>query len=243
MLEKFTNLYSNDFDYLLEYDYDYNSNCEMHGCYDEGICRCSEIEFLGFDTIDLVDVTNKIYKRLTFNNDLSTQRAIKLTSIMDKMDIETALKYAINRILTINEMWNVDLYEPIIEGGWYGEEFDGIELEKSVYDKFSRQMNCLSQYTNCNDIIYYVLRLEYGSILDCIKDKSFNIYEVTKSDVYLGQEKHKESVKQKDLSHYKRFDLPRAIALWTEKGWRVLDGYHRVTACPNESTFQIIGAK
>jgi hypothetical protein len=83
------------------------------------------------------------------------------------------------------------------------------------------------------DKIDYVLKLEYGFILDEIKDKDYQVVTIDSNDLDFGQDKHYKNVLHKTLDYYSDREYLRGsirgIAYWDSGKWRVVDGYHRLT--------------
>ena len=67
--------------YGLQYEYNSQSNCDEHGCDDEGICRCSTIENARVENVDVKIIVDKIYA-LYFDNSKSTKRHNTINSIL-----------------------------------------------------------------------------------------------------------------------------------------------------------------
>lgn len=75
-------LYSYDWRYYLDYDYDSDYNCEGSGCDDEGICRCGTITNTRINSVDIDTIAHEICG--------------------DKENI--ILNYCVNRVLNHSEM-------------------------------------------------------------------------------------------------------------------------------------------
>ena len=236
---------SNEYTYSVEYEQNGNYSCAESGCDDEGICRCYKITEVIINWINLQSITTSIFKEITQSN-IQHDREKKLTSIMYDYDVDIVTKYCINRVLTINKIWNVDNWEASWSGSWYGDEIDSVNIISSCLNKISNDISNILDLETMEDKINYVLLLEYGHLLEKIKDKKYSIIEVNKSDIFFGQKKHYEKVQQSMLEYYSdgSYDstIPRGVCCWDGQKWRVLDGYHRLSETKKDKIL-IIGIK
>jgi hypothetical protein len=222
----------NDFKYSLRYN-DYGDySCEESGCHDEGICRCYRINEIEINSVNISRITENIFIQL-HKNDSQHKRDKALTNILYDYDIDLVNKYCIHRVLTICKIWDIDNWNAKVTGGYYGDEVGDILIEEDIFKEVSKHIDSIMDLETLKDKIDYVLKLEYGFILDKIKDKDYHIVVVESNDLDFGQDKHYKNVLHKTLDYYsdKEYlrDSIRGVAYLDHGKWRVVDGYHRLT--------------
>ena len=234
-------------------DYTYNTeySCETSGCNQEGICRCGSIVDLEVTKIDLSYLTQEIYEQLIPSDRKSRKRDTKLSQLL--YGGEVVDKYCIYRILSINKVYNPSLWEVNITGGYYGDEIDGVHLDKSVLSKIESECQKLFELEGLSDKLRYVIELEYGYVLDDLQDCEFELISIYKSyiDFKKLNQNHIKMVKMEDLDHYSidKYDLPRGIVRGDSSGWipvdnyKIVDGFHRIIAAPDKKSFQVFCVK
>lgn len=234
-------------------DYTYNTeySCETFGCNQEGICRCGSIVDLEVTKIDLSYLTQEIYEQLIPSDRKSRKRDTKLSQLL--YGGEVVDKYCIYRILSINKVYNPNLWEVNITGGYYGDEIDGVHLDKSVLSKIESECQKLFELESLSDKLRYVIELEYGYVLDDLQDCEFELISIYKSyiDFKKLNQNHIKMVKMEDLDHYSidNYDLPRGIVRGDSSGWvpvdnyKIVDGFHRIIAAPDKKSFQVFCVK
>lgn len=234
-------------------DYTYNTeySCETHGCNEEGICRCGTIVDLEVTKIDLSYLTQEIYEQLIPSDRKSRKRDTKLSQLL--YGGEVVDKYCIYRILSINKVYDPSFWEVNITGGYYGDEIDGVYLDKSVLSKIESECQKLFELESLSDKLRYVIELEYGYVLDELQDCEFELISIYKSyiDFKKLNQNHIKMVKMEDLDHYSidNYDLPRGIVRGDSSGWipvdnyKIVDGFHRIIAAPDKKSFQVFCVK
>lgn len=200
-----------DIKYYCEYDCEESRHCEEYGCHDEGICRCS--------TIDEV----KIKGPLDIHGFVAHLRNVTVED-----------KYCIDRVLTILHAWDKQMWTPDICSGYYGEELNHILFDGLTALKADQHLDALRTLT-FSQKIEYLLNLEYGFLLDEIKNKNWGIIEVKKEQIHLGQKDYSRKLDSEVVATYENYILPKAIAVirGSQNGlpqYHVIDGYHRISA-------------
>ncbi len=197
----------------VELKYDYEYSCGIEGCYDEGVCRCGKIvdpkiedEFIDYTT------TLNAYKNLKPNN---------------------FEKYCIDRILNHYKVYDPELWYINIDGGYYGEE-----IGKVVFDNPTKidetVKNMMNLKTNKQKILM-VLELEYGYLLDELKNKkSWRIRKIKRDNLIIGQKDHYKKVNVETVDRYEDYSLPKGVCLPENDKFRLIDGYHRIAASKDE---------
>ena len=82
------NLLGYDFKNQLSVDYSSSNSCELNGCFEEGICRCTEIYDCKVKNVDVTKIADIIYNSY-FDRSLSSKRNIKIN--LPIIDIDVAV--------------------------------------------------------------------------------------------------------------------------------------------------------
>ena len=202
-----SNIINKNFQYDIDYDYDRNrDNCEC-----DYICRCSKIENARIDSIDLIKIT-KIFNEV-FNEDEFTECLI-------------------NRILTACKLYDEDYWDLKIGSGYYGEEIDGIYINNPEVSEWLSKL----KYAKTNEEkLFIALECEYGYILDELKNKEWKFEKIDKNKLIIGQREHYKKLDKKIVENYKNYPYASGVCIIKDEGFKLIDGYHRVTAnCSNE---------
>ena len=230
----------NDY-YAPQYDYNTEYSCEESGCHVESICRCGRIIDARVESVDLSYLTNEIYDQLVPSNSKSKKRDSRISQLL--YGGELVDKYCIYRILSINKVWNTDLWEVNTSGGYYGDEVDNVTLDISTLSKVSTQCSKLFEFTTLRDKLLYMIELEYGFVLDEIKDCDFELVTIYKNHIDFKKlnQNHIKNVKMEDLSHYSedKYDLPRGIVRGEIDNYKIVDGFHRIIGAGDKKSFEV----
>ena len=140
---------------------------------------------------------------------------------------------------SVLKIYNKDYYEVETCGGYYGEEIEGVyfENEKKVVEAFNEVL----AFDNDVEKIKFVLELEYGYLLDKVKNaKVAYIQPMATKIIDLPQHEYFVKLDREVIDGYKNRKLP--IAVCTECGgrYKLVDGYHRFVANKERATNQII---
>lgn len=231
----------NDYTYCTDYDYDTQYSCDTSGCYDEGICRCGRIENTFVKSVNLSSLTEEIYSQFMPENKKSRKRESRISEILYGGEIVD--KYCIYRILVINRAFTTDVWEVNTCGGYYGDEVDSVTIDLSTLNKINSQCEKLFSLQTLSDKLKYVLELEYGHILDDIKDCEFELISIYKNHIDFKKlnQNHIKNVKMEDLSHYSisNYDLPRGIVRGELDNYKIVDGFHRIIATSDKKPFTV----
>jgi hypothetical protein len=222
----------NDFKYSLNCHHYGDYSCEQSGCHDEGICRCYKINKIEIISVDITRITEKIFSQLN-EDDSQHKRDKTITNILFDYDSDLVNKYCIHRILTILKVWDFDNWNAQIVAGYYGDEIGDVLIKSELFDTISTHINQVLNLETLKSKIEYILKLEYGYILDSLKDKEYSVIQVNVEDLDFGQDKQLKNVLHKNLEYYsdKEYlrDSIRGVAYYSQSKWRVVDGYHRLT--------------
>jgi hypothetical protein len=198
-----------NFEYIASIEYDTISHCEENGCQEEGMCRCSTIE------------NTRIEKEID-------TAALAVSILPPKSSLIN--EYCVERILRINHVYDPELYEVCVTGGYYGEEIGEVILDWRVARTCDKQIVDMLALKTDDEKILYVLKLEYGYVLEGLEKLHFTIRKVDKKDIFFPQEGYAKRLDPDMLERYEKWELPRGICVEDNGKYKVVDGYHRCTA-------------
>lgn len=209
-----------NFHYNITYDADYYNPCnDGSDCCDNDYCRCGVYRNVSVTEIDLREIINSFCELA--NNDID--------------------KYCIDRLLTHSKIKENSSWEPRINGGYYGEEFDGFGLYKFIKDDLSIDLTELFKLDDCNKI-KFCLTKEYGYVLPQLNnlknvkiEKNVSLDSIIKSNM-----NHVRKLNSKYIDQYKDYKLPAAVCTYYSNKFNLIDGYHRLIANKNTCADVII---
>jgi hypothetical protein len=229
---------SNDFIDAVEFDTVEKNNCNEFGCHDEGVCRCSVIEQVFLRKVYLDMVRRKIIRRI-YNSGKNQERNKAITQILFGYDSDLVLNYCVDRLLSKFKIWDLDNWSYTTDNGFYGEEVNSVFIKTEIFSEINGHISELEKLDELRDIIFYLLELEYGSILEKLEDKNFKIDYVDFSKLIFGQKSHKKNVELEDLSNY-HYPTVKGIVIKQDDNYFVVDGYHRLSASKSGKVLVII---
>lgn len=210
------NLYTKDFQYYVNVDYDTETSCEEHGCIEEGICRCSRILNPRVTNVNIEEIKSYICRKIKTPKHVTTQ---------------IVLEYCIDRILRLNEIYDTDIWNVQICNGYYGEEIDSVKLKKEKAEEIDKDIDELMKHTTTDQMIEFILEYEYLFLLPELKDNKWEVKIINKDKIVAGADSHMKKVMKEDTDIYKDYDGISAVCLQREDGkYRLIDGYHRIAA-------------
>jgi hypothetical protein len=221
-----------DFRWVIDYDYDTRYSCQESGC--DMICRCGTIHSEVITKIDVDAIVGEIYSEY-FDNSLSTIRNNTINNILNGITKEIDI-YTIDRIIRYHKVFDSNVWEINITGGYYGEEIDTITLDTHVALQIEQDIDIALSIDDLSGRIEYLVGLEYGHLLPELEGCSYDIIEVNKKDIIFGSDGHYQKIKEKKLDHYldSNYSGIRGIVIKKERKisdqWRLIDGYHRCTS-------------
>jgi hypothetical protein len=196
----------------LKYDYYIDRDCFEAGCDDEGICRCGKI------TDEKVsDIKRSVLDHLVQKIKLRKNGKIKDYHLVVKDN--TFFEYCVNRLYSINKLYEPDSWEITISGGYYGQEIDSVSPTNSFFDDVVQLAKL-----NPQERINYVLTREYGYVHEKLRNKVFIERTVPTKYLVIGNEYRKIYQKIYDDKEYK---LPIGIYLRKNNKFVLIDGYNR----------------
>lgn len=219
-----------DFKHCLSISYRSKNSCLDSGCLEEGICRCVRIEDAKVRRIDFSKIVQVIHDNF-FDSAKSLKRNSVLNSVLygSKQELDY---YIIDRILRINKIWNHENWDISIIDGYYGQEIDTVCLTNDKSIEIESQINHALNLFTLTEKVEYILNLEYGKILPRLKNCDWEIIKIDKSDVFFPSNSQLKRVSVKNLKFYEplNYKLIRGVVLKDGIKWRLIDGYHRMSA-------------
>lgn len=201
----------------VEYDYE-RSQCTCN----DWPCRCTTIESKWIEDISI----NKVMSAILIRNFKSKN--------LTEIDL-----YCFDRICRVNNIWDKECYEIEVVPGYYGEEIDGVffENEENVVFEFDK----LLTLKNDIDKIKYILELEYGYVIDSVKNCcNVSIIDCDSKLVISPQQEYYHRLEKNVVESYKDYEIPRAVCKKNGDKYLIVDGYHRVAANKNKESIEII---
>lgn len=206
--------------YEVEYDYE-RSQCTCNAYEDGDYCRCTTIERAWAESINMKLVIRKLYEKYC-------------------QEPSAINEYCFDRICTVFKIYDKDYYEVESCGGYYGEEISGVYFEKEsqIVDAYLQVLNFKSDIEK----IKFVLELEYGYLLERIKNKTIAKIEMVNTDsIVLPQQEYFVKLDREVIEDYKNRSLPIAVCLKEKEivseffdrynyRYVLIDGYHRFVA-------------
>lgn len=185
-------------------DYDTNSN----NCHCRGYCRCKIITDFKTTKFNATEFINKAIDYLD-------------PKLLSPFDI-----YACDRVIRAAKLTKGS-FEGTGEKGYYGEELR-VKINQEQVEFIEKHLYAVEFLKSNIDKIKYILNLEYGYLLDVIKEAtSAEIKQINKSQIVQSQSEYRKKV---DVSEFysQEYCLPTAIVKeLSPDRYRILDGYHR----------------
>jgi hypothetical protein len=230
---------TNDFIDSVKYETVEKNNCKEHGCHEEGVCRCATIVSVTLTGVDLPSVRAKIVRRY-FGSGKNKDRNNTITGLLFGYDANVVFEYCVDRILSHYRIWDLGNWFYTIDNGFYGEEINSIFINPEIFNKIVSDLDKIEELDDLRDIVFYLLKLEYGTILDKLLDKNYTIEYVKKSKIIFSQKSHLKKVQSEDLSYYHYPLIPKGLVLEVDDNYFVIDGYHRLTESQSEKVMVIV---
>lgn len=208
-----------DLSYIVDYDYNI-SDCTCDAESESEICRCTTIEKVWIEKINIKEVVDELYRKHS-----------RTESCIDK--------YCFDRICYAFEIYDKDSYEIETGGGYYGEEVYGIwfENEEKIFDAYYEML----ALNTVLEKIQYCLKLEYGYLIDCVESAaSAVIIEVSPNNIRPSQKEYFAKVDKNVIEEYKDRKLPIAVCVKDDNRYRLIDGYHRFAANKDRDSVEIV---
>jgi len=143
-------------------------------------------------------------------------------------------KYCADRILRYHRVWEHDLWDIPIFGGYYGDEIR--EVRYRGFEAINRHLLQMLELKEDTDKLFFVLELEYGYILDCLVGKIFHLEKIQKSKLLYNEVYCRKIDYVKEYEEYPQ-DMARGICVKQGDNYRLIDGYHRVGMVRDNNPF------
>ena len=225
------NLYLTDLNLMdaTEIDYSYNYNCEDSGCNEEGICRCGSVEDEHLKSVDTEKIIKLISDRI-FINDITVERDYKISEALGDGISKEIDFYTLDRVCRILKIWNN--LEISIEAGYYGDEVGGIFLFNKFSEKLTENLSKAFSTQSLKERVELLLKLEYGELIDLVKDKTWSVIEINIDEVDMGNKNYFDKVLKelKVKDNYSNYDTGKiqGVVVNSSGKFRLIDGYHRI---------------
>ncbi len=200
----------------VEAEYNYTTACDERGCeaaYENGggYCRCGQYEDISITKVDMPVIRDVMTKHL------SEFKA-----------------YCVDRVLVYNHVYNPDSWEMRVRPGYYGEESVGIYLLNG--EECQKQIDTVIKLRSHRQRLEYVLTLEYGFVLDDVRNQDWTIKTVPLKSLIFGQKNYHCKIGSDVVDEYRKCPntLPKAVCLRADDKYRIIDGYHRCQAWQEE---------
>jgi len=208
-----------------------NQTSNDHGerCKDD-YCRCSTIENQRVTNVDMLQVVEKIVEPPAARRGLD----------IEKYAID---KYCIDRILTSYKVFDPNNWNIKVCPGYYGEEINCVSINTEVATKVDQEITRITSLPSINDKVREILILEYGYLLDILKTCQFRVDSVDKANIIFPRKEYYTKLDKASVDRYIDYTLPRGIVIFSaaNNSWRVIDGYHRISAAKPGKVEVIIG--
>lgn len=203
--------------YLSGINYDYDDDKGYCECGE--YCRCGKISNFRLLELDITKLINSIIDTKVLKNPFDV--------------------YAADRVIRAAKLTK-ESFEGIGVSGYYGEELS-ISLNQNQLDFIEGNLLAVELIKTNIDKIKFLLNLEYGYLLDVIKDaKSAEIISIDKYKIVHSQEEYRKKV---PISEYysQEYTLPTGIVREVSLDrYRILDGYHRTFSNSKLNSIDVI---
>lgn len=215
-----------NFHYVAGFDIEYEEEFECQNgsdCCDNDYCRCGVI----FNAnVTKVGSAENIVKHIE--------------SALDYEKLNAIEHYGVERLASFHKVWDKDRYEVGVCGGYYGQEIDGIYLSDAA--SLEAKINEFLALKTNRDRIEFLLTEEYGFVHERVQNKTWKVDVVEKDKIHFGQSEYYRHVNENLLKDYFDYNFPRGICLKEDGVYKVMDGYHRLTACKDDIVEIIVGS-
>jgi hypothetical protein len=206
MRKKVVSLLSGNLKHYITYDYNTHYHCDDR-CSD--ICRCSTISSVRVVAVHVPFLVEGI-----------------VPNAKNKM-----LRYGVDRILRHHKIYRTDIWDVHVVGGYYGQEIGSVTLDRDVALAVDRDIARYARLSAIKSQTEFLLQLEYGYLLDVLKDRRYRTQTVPLNQVRFGNEDYRKRVDSEMVEHYQSYPYFVGVVLQEDKNcFRLIDGYHRFTA-------------
>ena len=202
-------------------------NCNQL-CNVEGVCRGFEITSVDIERIELDRMACFIWERWNNVNSNNWIRSEKLKLFLDGYDQKTDV-YCIENILKKAELFNVDSWKYKHRQGYYGQEIEYFTINEEKRSVILHMINDVIKIDSLEGKVKFLLNLEYGYVLDYLRDCKWNIELVDRESIYFPQVNHYKKAKKGKIYKNRKSDSIMGICLKENGVYKVVDGYNRIS--------------
>lgn len=143
------------------------------------------------------------------------------------------LRYCIERILHIKQIYNQENWDSSVSRGYYGEEVDDVWFTgRGESAAMIGELEPLSD----RDRVLKVLEYEYGFILPALQEiKAFTVKEVELEDIVFPNDHYVAKVGL-GASFYPEWPYPLGVCVTHGQKYKIIDGYHRLSTAVMEAS-------
>ena len=211
-----------DFQWHLQCDYETIYSCDEVRC--NPYCRCGVIvntRITDFNCCAMVQIIESILKSSKFGE-------------LSKID-----QYCLDRIFA-NLKINEDSFDINVCGGYYGQEIKSITLQGQVAKECNVHFQKILSLKTLRSKVEYLLNFEYGYLLDSVKNRSWRVGKINKSDLIFGQLEYLRKIRDNPYG-MEPYPYYKGVVVADGEKYRLIDGYHRCQAAETESLCVLIG--
>jgi hypothetical protein len=213
-----------DFSDYTKCDYNVYYDCESYGC--DSICRCGKIENEKITSVDIKSIVNLLLNSYYNKKDISAKRNYIVDSILGNIGREINY-YTIDRILRINKIYEPDKWNIKIISGYYGEEIENIKLFNNIAKKIDKELQKAFEIVDLTKRIEYLLELEYGYILPELNGCKYELKDINREDIIIGNTQQYNKTSKESIDHYIEYDCIKCVVIQKGSKYRLIDGHHR----------------
>ena len=198
------------------------------------------------NNVDLEQMAKFLFAMVDPKNDLSKASILQQYQFLSR-DQQMLLahqmiitRYCIHRVLTHLKLYqggeDTPFWDFQCDQDYYGEEINKITLKKHYADEMANLLGGL-MHKKTSERIEYILKLEYGYLIESVQNKQWELTSVPLSMLYFSNKKHyKKCVDELNEDENKAYAeslqklmLPRGIVVRIDEDkYKVIDGYHRL---------------
>jgi hypothetical protein len=223
---------------IISYSYIRKFDCPVYNlssCIEKD-CHCSYIDDFEIRNIDYNNLVKIIFEYF-YPKSKETGRLFKIISILNNIT-KTSEYYILDRLCSIYKLWDNDSYVPNIYKGYYGQELNGVFIKEEISKKIEFHFNEIQKKECLEEKIYYILKLEYGYILNILENKNISIKKLDKSKIEIFNKEYKNNVISK-ISKPSIYGI-KGILLKNNNKYTLIDGYHRYINDLNKKSLYLV---
>ncbi len=225
----------------IEYSYKRKFDCpvsNLKSCM-ESYCHCSYIDDFNITDIHYHNIVKFLFEYL-YPKSKENNRLFKIFYLLNDIT-RSSEYYLIDRLCSIYKLWDKSSYIPNIYNGYYGKELNGILIKEEIAHKIEYHFNEIQKKESLQERIFYILLLEYGTILDILKNKNVLIKKIDNKEIKLLNKEYHNKINSKliEYKHYKKYGI-KGILVKENNKYILVDGYHRYVSNLNRKSLYLI---